>query len=68
VAKQEASRRLSEDERRAVFLALVAAQDMGMGVVRSRKEVAGQFGLSDREVRRIEEEGLDAGWPPLSEG
>ena len=38
MAKQEASRRLSEDERRAVFLALVAAQDMGMGVVRSRKE------------------------------
>ena len=65
MAKQEASRRLSEDERRAVFLALVAAQDMGAGVVRSRKEVAEQFGISDREVRRIEQEGIDAGWPPL---
>ena len=65
MAKQEASRRLSEDERRAVFLALVAAQDMGMGVVRSRKEVAERFGISDREVRRIEEECIDAEWPPL---
>jgi hypothetical protein len=38
---------------------------MGMGVVRSRKEVAERFGISDREVRRIEEEGIDGGWPPL---
>ena len=68
MAKQEASRRLSEDERRAVFLALVAAQDAGMGVVQSREEVAERFGISDREVRRVEQEGLDAGWPPLSEG
>ena len=68
MAKQEANKLRSVEERKAVFLALVAAQDMGMGVVRSRKEVAEQFGLSDREVRRIEQEGLDAGWPPLSEG
>ena len=65
MAKQEASKRLSEKERRAVFLALVAAQDLGVGVVRWRKEVAEQFGITDREVRRIEEEGLDGGWPPL---
>ena len=68
MAKQEASRRLSEDERRAVFLALVAAQDAGVGVAQSREEVAERFGISDREVRRVEQEGLDAGWPPLSEG
>jgi hypothetical protein len=67
VAKPEANKRLSEEERKAVFLALVAAQDAGKAVVLSRKEVAERFGLSDREVRRIEEEGLDVGWPPLSE-
>ena len=65
MAKQEATKGLSEKERRAVFLALVAAQDMGAGVVRSRKEVAERFGITDREVRQIEEEGIDGGWPPL---
>ena len=65
MGKQEVSKRLSEEERRAVFLALVAAQDMGASVVRSRKEVAEKFGLTDRQVRQIEEEGLDGGWPPL---
>jgi hypothetical protein len=65
MAKHEGSKVLSEDERKAVFLALVEAQDGGKGVVLSRKEVAERFGLSDREVRRVEQEGLDAGWPPL---
>jgi len=55
------SKRLSPEERRAVFLALVEAQDM----VLSRKEVAERFGITDREVRQIEEEGIDGGWPPL---
>ena len=59
------AKHLSEDERRAAFLALVEAQGAGKGVVLSRKEVAERFGLSDREVRRVEEEGIDAGWPPL---
>ena len=59
------AKRLSEEERKAVFLALVEAQDAGRGVVLSRKEVAERFGITDREVRRIEQEGLDAGWPPL---
>ena len=59
------AKRLSEEERKAVFLALVQAQDAGVGVVRSRKEVAERFGISDREVRWIEQEGLGASWPPL---
>ena len=67
MAKPEARKVLSEGERKAVFLALVAAQDAGMGVAQSREEVAERFGISDREVRRVEQEGLDAGWPPLSE-
>jgi hypothetical protein len=59
------AKRLSEEERKAAFLALVGTQDAGRGVVLSRKEVAERFGLSDREVRRIEEEGIDGGWPSL---
>jgi hypothetical protein len=65
MAKQEANKLRSVAERKAVFLALVAAQDMGAGVVRSRKEVAEKFGITDREVRQIEQEGIDGGWPPL---
>ena len=65
MAKQEANKLQSVEERKAVFLALVEAQDAGRGVVLSRKEVAERFGITDREVRRIEQEGLDASWPPL---
>jgi hypothetical protein len=65
MAKPGARKLLPEEERRAVFLALVEAQDAGRGVVLSRKEVAERFGITDRDVRRIEQEGIDAGWPPL---
>ena len=54
------AKHLSEDERRAAFRALVEAQDAGKGVVLSRKEVTERFGITDREVRRIEQEGLAA--------
>ena len=39
--------------------------EAGRGMVLSRKEVAERFGITDREVRQIEEEGIDGGWPPL---
>ena len=58
---------LPEDRRQAVFAALVAAQDGGLAVVASRETVAKQFGLTPDEVQAIEREGLDSGWPPLSE-
>jgi hypothetical protein len=48
-----------------VFLALVQAQDMAMTVAQSREAVARRFGVSERQVRRIEREGLDGDWPPL---
>ena len=56
---------LSEDQRKEVFLALVDAQDHDMGVQKSRQHVAVRFGLSEQQVRHIEREGLDNGWPPL---
>jgi hypothetical protein len=68
VARRHASmtdRPLSEDQRKEVFLALVDAQDHDMGVVQSRQHVAARFGVSEQQVRRIEREGLDNGWPPL---
>jgi len=65
MAKQEAIRTLSEDQRKEVFLALVQVQDEAVNVLQSRKMIAGRFGLGERQVRQIEQEGLDACWPPL---
>jgi len=62
---QGADKPLSVDERKAVFLALVEAQDGGMSVPRSRRATAEHFGLSDSQVWRIEQEGLNAEWSPL---
>ena len=56
---------LSEERRKDIFRALVEAQDGGASVEESRRQVAQQFGVSEQEVRRIEREGLDKGWPPL---
>ena len=56
---------LSEPQRKNIFLALVEAQDERMSVLRSRNAVAKRFRVSDRQVRRIEQEGLDNEWPPL---
>jgi hypothetical protein len=55
----------SLEERMVMFLALVEAQDNRMTVAQSRKAVAERFGVSEKLVRQIEQEGLDATWPPL---
>jgi hypothetical protein len=59
------AKRLPEERRREIFLALVEAQDEDQGVPQSREAVARRFDLSVAEVRQIEREGLDASWPPL---
>ena len=56
---------LSEAERRAIFLALVEAQDGDVGVVKSRKEVVKRFAITAGQLAKIEQEGIDAEWPPL---
>ena len=59
------AKRLPEERRREVFLALVEAQDQDQGVSQSREAVARRFDLSVEEVRQIEREGLAGSWPPL---
>jgi hypothetical protein len=54
-----------DDLRREVFLALVEAQDRGVAVPESRRRVAADFGLSERQVGEIEREGVANDWPPL---
>ena len=58
---------LTEDRRKEVFAALVAAQDGGMSVPASRKKAAAEFGLTPKQVEKIEREGLEAQWPPLGD-
>lgn len=55
----------SIERRRDIFKALVEAQDQGVSVETSRRDVAGHFGISEAQLRRIEKEGLDNEWPPL---
>ena len=56
---------VSKERRQEVFRALVEAQDGGATVQDSRLRAARQFGLEATEVRRIEREGIEGGWPPL---
>ena len=61
----EASAALTEDRKREVFAALVAAQDRGAGVAQSRKDMAERFGITREQVADVEREGMDHEWPPL---
>ena len=56
---------LPEPRRKDIFLALVEAQDRKMSPAASRKLVAERFGVSEDQVRKVEQEGLDKEWPPL---
>jgi hypothetical protein len=56
---------LGEPQRKEIFLALVEAQDRQMSVAASRKEVTRRFSLTERQIRQIEQEGIDNEWPPL---
>ena len=56
---------LSEDRRKELFLSLVDAQDHEMSVAQSRTLMAERFGVNESQVRQIEREGIELGWPPL---
>jgi hypothetical protein len=62
------TKRLTLQQRREIFHALVSTQDLGMmSVAESREHVCKQYALTDAQLRQIEEEGLDKEWPPLNE-
>ncbi|HEY7312590.1 MAG TPA: hypothetical protein VH643_24715 [Gemmataceae bacterium] len=63
--QQRVEELLPQPRRMEIFLALVETQDQSVGVARSRQLVASRFGVSEDQVRRIEQEGLDHEWPPL---
>ncbi len=56
---------LPEERRKAIFKTLVETQDGGLSPLQSRTAVARQFEVSENQVRRVEQEGLEKEWPPL---
>jgi hypothetical protein len=62
-----ASKRLTLQQRREIFHALVMTQDMVANVPRSKQIITEKFDITEAQLRQIEEEGLDKEWPPLSE-
>jgi len=62
-----ASRTLSTEQRKAIFLNLVEVQDEVANVRKSYEVVTERFDITEAELRRIEEEGLEKEWPPLCE-
>jgi hypothetical protein len=61
------TKRLTLQQRRDIFHALVTTQDVVMNVPRSRQIVTERFDITEAQLRQIEEEGLEKEWPPLSE-
>lgn len=58
-------KRLTVDERREIFHDLVTTQDEVRNVPQSRKLITQKYGISDAQLRKIEEEGINREWPPL---
>jgi hypothetical protein len=48
-----------------IFRALVDAQDQQVSVLQSRAIIAKRFGVNARQLKSIEQEGIDNDWPPL---
>ena len=62
------AKRLTAQQKKDIFHALVSTQDLGiMTVAQSVQHVVKQFDITEAQLRQIEEEGIDAEWPPLDE-
>ena len=61
------AKRLTVQQRREIFRALVASQDLGMSVPDSLRHVVQQFEISEEQLRQIQDEGIEKEWPPLNE-
>lgn len=58
----------TEQKRREIFAALVAAQDEGLSVRDSRATIARRFEVNVDTVTEVEDEGLEGKWPPFGNG
>lgn len=61
------AKRLTMQNRQEIFHALVTTQDVVHNVRKSYQMITEKFEITDKQLREIEDEGLDKEWPPLSE-
>lgn len=62
------SKRLTVGQKKDIFRALVLIQDQGeMTVTDSMKQVCEQFHITERQLRQLQDEGIEKEWPPLDE-
>jgi len=63
-----ASKRLSVQQRKQIFRALVLVQDEGtMTVAESIRHITKEFDITESQLRQIQDEGIEKEWPPLDE-
>ena len=63
-----ATKRLTIQERKEIFHALVTTQDLGlMTVAQSLQHIMKQYDITEAQLRQIEDEGIEKEWPPLNE-
>jgi hypothetical protein len=65
VSLDQSSEAITVERRRALFRAIVEAQDGGLSVAAARADVGSRFGVTETQVKAIEREGLEHQWPPL---
>jgi hypothetical protein len=61
------SKRLTLQQKQEIFHVLVTTQDVVTNVPKSRQLVTERFDITEKQLREIEDEGIDNEWPPLSE-
>jgi hypothetical protein len=61
------AKRLTLQQKQEIFHVLVTTQDVVTNVPKSRQIVTERFDITDKQLREIEDEGIDKEWPPLSE-
>jgi len=61
------TKRLTMDQRKEIFHALVATQDAERNVRKSYDVVTERYAITPAQLRQIEDEGVDKEWPPLNE-
>lgn len=61
------NKRLTVERRKEIFHTLVTTQDVIPNVPRSRQIVTKKFGITEEQLKEIEDEGIDQQWPPLEE-
>jgi hypothetical protein len=54
-------------QRQEIFHYLVMTQDVVHNVRKSYQMVTEKYEINEKQLREIEDEGLDKEWPPLSE-